>query len=461
MKRISWIAAIFILVSIPCTSSWAQDKPDFLRTPESSRLLDSLGDTARPLIEPGIVEIGGAEIDQLLSARTGAVLRLPSFDEFTGNLEEPLAFRRVNLFAKGARIQLLSEFESVTVEPEPRHFFLATNSTTGIGLAVDPESGKVSGYAIKGGAGLEIAGDLAGVVEFQPDATMDEATAECGTELGDQPHDALAFLDDPIGPSRSDAPAGGSIDFQPVIAIDTDSEWLAGFADDTDAANDWITNLFLVMNVMFERDLGAQLMIGDVILRTGSDPYNVTSGDRFDQLTEFGQYWRLNQDGSDRDFAAMLSGRNINPNSFSGIAWLNQYCQNGWVAGGQGFTVGSYSYNAIGSNWPASAAAQFVGHEIGHNMGSPHTHCYNPAIDQCYGSESDCYSGPASCPGGPGTAMSYCHLLGGCGSTADFHPTVQALLEDRLASNSPACIAPYDGGTGGEAPIFEGGFEGS
>jgi hypothetical protein len=244
-----------------------------------------------------------------------------------------------------------------------------------------------------------------------------------------------------------------------VIAIDTDSEWLAGFADDTDAANDWITNLFLVMNVMFERDLGAQLMIGDVILRTGSDPYNVTSGDRFDQLTEFGQYWRLNQDGSDRDFAAMLSGRNINPNSFSGIAWLNQYCQNGWVPGGQGFTVGSYSYNAIGSNWPASAAAKFVGHEIGHNMGSPHTHCYNPPVDQCYGSEDDCYSGPASCPGGPGTAMSYCHLLGGCGSTADFHPTVQALLEDRLASNSPACIAPFDGGVGEDPVIFDSGFE--
>ncbi len=40
--------------------------------------------------------------------------------------------------------------------------------------------------------------------------------------------------------------------------------------------------------------------------------------------------------------------------------------------------------------------------------------------------------------------MSYCHLLGGCGSTADFHPIVQTLLEGRLAANSPSCIAPFE-----------------
>jgi hypothetical protein len=40
--------------------------------------------------------------------------------------------------------------------------------------------------------------------------------------------------------------------------------------------------------------------------------------------------------------------------------------------------------------------------------------------------------------------MSYCHVLGGCDSTSDFHPIVQTLLEDRLAANSLSCIESFE-----------------
>ena len=43
----------------------------------------------------------------------------------------------------------------------------------------------------------------------------------------------------------------------------------------------------------------------------------------------------------------MLSGRDISSRSFSGIAWLDQYCQNGRRFNGS-HTIGSYSYNALG-----------------------------------------------------------------------------------------------------------------
>jgi hypothetical protein len=161
-------------------------------------------------------------------------------------------------------------------------------------------------------------------------------------------------------------------------------------------------------------------------------------------------------------WTASLSGRGVNANQFSGVAWLNKYCENGYWTNEGTQVAGSYSFNAIGTNWSAGAAALYVGHEIGHNMGSPHTHCYSPAVDQCYNGEGSCYSGTPVCPaGGKGTIMSYCHVGGangaGCGSSnAEFHPTVQGLLESRLSTKLvQGCILPYALSTS----IFSSGFE--
>ncbi len=442
-----------------CADVVAQDKSPLLSIARKPVQFENPGERVRAVIEPGSVMLDFSEISALAGVRRGGRIRLPSLDRFTGNQDEPLEFERVELFAPGARIRVISESGTVLLEPPRLHYFLATNSTTGIGLAVDPNTGITRGYAVKGGAELEVSGELSGTLEFTELETTDAGSKECGTVMDDQPLENIAFLDDGLAPSLSAAASGSTLDFEAVVAIDTDTEWLAGFSNNAVAASDWIVNLFLAMNVMFERDIATRLLLGDVTLRTGSDPYTVTNGNRSQQLDEFGEYWRVNQGGIDRDFAAMFSGRNINANSYSGIAWINQYCQNGWVAGSR--TVGSYSYNAIGSNWSENSAAKFVGHELGHNFGSPHTHCYSPAIDECYGGESGCYSGPAICPAsGAGTTMSYCHLNSGCGSTVDFHPTVQALFGDRLAANSPACIAPYsDPEPEPEAPLFISGFE--
>ncbi len=83
-------------------------------------------------------------------------------------------------------------------------------------------------------------------------------------------------------------------------------------------------------------------------------------------------------------------------------------------------------------------------------MGSPHTHCYDPPVDQCYNGAGSCFTGTPQCPAaGRGTIMSYCHVGGssgaGCGtSNSEFHPIVQSLLEDRLASEAArGCISLY------------------
>src|SRR4029079_16103839 len=86
-----------------------------------------------------------------------------------------------------------------------------------------------------------------------------------------------------------------------------------------------------------------------------------------------------------------------------------------------------------------AGAARTLGHEIGHNFGSPHTHCYAPPINNCYNTEGGCYNGTKICPAPAtyngvtnvtGTLMSYCHLSGlaGCTSSLVFHDRTVDLL---------------------------------
>jgi hypothetical protein len=396
-------------------------------------------------IEAARFALAPHESDALIFPGSAPWIELPSMDRQLGVAGPPLRYHRIGLFAPAARIFALVDGAASQLSPGMRQFYLATDRSTGVGLAVDPLSGAVSGFATRGRSRMEINGNLVGAIELGE--VSDAPDNECGTETAQQPIDAE--LPGAIGPyaSVSAAEPGSALTYQAVVAVDTDSEWLNFFGDDTDEAMTWITDAFLAMNVFFERDVETRMLIGDVMLRVGSDPYS-EPGDRFAQLNEFGAYWKDNMGGVERQFAAMFSGRSISAGGFSGIAWINQYCAYGrnW----SGNTSGSYSFNAIGSARTPGNTALYIGHELGHNMGSRHTHCYNPPVDHCYNNESGCFDGDPVCPAsGRGTIMSYCHVGGsngaGCGtSNSEFHPTVQGLLEGRLADELAAgCILPY------------------
>ncbi len=420
-----------------------------------------------PGIEPGAFALSAGESQRLSKARIGERLSLPSVDEYLlptdPSAEEPLQFRRVELFAPGARVMVLGPEGIIEWQQDARQFYVAANQTTGVGLAVDVASGEISGFAIKGDSKLRLDGQLGVGVDLQAVETSPDQVNTCGTSLDDQEPQSLAHLNSPMPESVSSAAPGSTISFQTVVAVDTDTEWMAGKGNDPTTATTWITDTFLAMNVFFERDVETRLLIGDIILRIGSDPYSEPSN-RSSQLDEFAEYWRLNMSATSRDFATLFSGRGIASNSFSGIAWINQFCKKGTLQGER--TVGSYSFNAIGTNRTAANTALYIGHELGHNMGSPHTHCYSPTIDQCYNGESGCYSGSLACPaGGKGTIMSYCHVSGsngaGCGTNkSEFHSRVQTLMEGRLAANSPSCIEAYEAPPDpDETPIFKSNFE--
>jgi hypothetical protein len=443
VKRRSLLILLYLLSPL----SQAQQGSGLAGPPQPPGFLDK--NATRPVVEirPGSIALTRQEIDALIYSSPAAVLRFPSLDRFTGNQESGLEFTRIRMFAPGARLRVLTDQGEAVLAQDNRHYYLASNATTGVGIAVNPDTGEASGFVNRQGSKLEIRGNIISQLQMNAIEDTPAGSNSCSTGLDGQPVEIQQKLESPAFVSASASAEGEVISYQAVVAVDTDSEWLDGFADNPTSAMSWITDAFLAMNVFYERDVETRLLIGDVTLRTGSDPYSVPSN-RSDQLDEFGAYWKDNMAQVDRQFAMMLSGRAISGGSFSGIAWIDQFCEYGRSYGSR--TVGSFSYNAVGQNRTPGNTAIYLGHELGHNMGSPHTHCYSPPVDGCYNAASGCYSGNPVCPSsGSGTIMSYCHVGGtngaGCGtSNSEFHPTVQSLIENNLAVELAAgCILSY------------------
>ncbi|MFL6232358.1 MAG: M12 family metallo-peptidase [Thermoanaerobaculia bacterium] len=272
------------------------------------------------------------------------------------------------------------------------------------------------------------------------------------------------------------------------VAIESDFELYSLFNNSTNATN-YVGNLIGYASTIYTAELNTSLVVQSVSLwTTSNDPWTQTQ--TLCGLFEFGKYWNQNRTNVSRTIAHFLSGKSLG----GGVAWLNALCHGPFFTGGAsscpglgtestswggdyGFTAnisGSFNINSPTVVWDIYSTS----HEMGHNFGSPHSHCYNglegnaSPIDQCYGGESGCYSGATSLPGPAGTRsgtiMSYCHLIGGYGAIAltfgtNFAYGVQPGREaahmnsyiSSVASSNPACIAPVS-----VSGLFGDGFEG-
>ncbi|MCF6262857.1 MAG: zinc-dependent metalloprotease [Xanthomonadales bacterium] len=409
-------------------------------------------------------QLSSATATALLSTKIGQSLIINDFPQLTQqpqkkSVSNAITLKRYELFAPGARIIVISDQgQQEIIRPQ---LYAFSSSKDGVGLLVDPRTGNVTGLHNQAGISMDITGNLNSGLNFKK-TLSDQAGAEslyqCGTTMANQPGDPFAQVAEALSSRSASISTTSTTSYQAVIAVDTDMQWMDGKGNNTTTAMNYINTIFVNMNVFMERDLSLRLLIGVTYLRIGSDPIP-PEDDIAAYLNDFGEYWRVNQTAVERDFTVLFSGENIASNAFSGVAWLDQYCQNGFVFGANN-TAGSYSVNRIGSNASAGFISQFVGHELGHNLGSPHTHCYTPAVDTCFNAEAGCYTGGVSCPvGGKGTIMSNCHFGApngaGCGlSNSEYHPTVIGLLNSRITANSPSCIAPLM-----LTGIFEDGFE--
>jgi hypothetical protein len=222
-----------------------------------------------------------------------------------------------------------------------------------------------------------------------------------------------------------------------AISIETDQELLAKFAGNATSMSTYITTLLGQISVIYERDVSVHLTVNVIQAWTTTDPYSSTSPRT--QLDEVGDWWHANRPKSSypRTVVHYMSGKPVT----GGVAWLDVLCmgdfsQGGHWGGGYGVTQVNGSYPA--SLWDLIASA----HEMGHNFGSPHTHCFSPPIDMCYGGEGGCYSGSVVNPGPlGGTIMSYCHLLSGGFANIDLRFHQRCIDEQMMPEiNSVACL---------------------
>lgn len=152
-------------------------------------------------------------------------------------------------------------------------------------------------------------------------------------------------------------------------------------------------------------------LLSEVLVWTQTDPYISYPGSD-DVLIAFGTKTKDNFQGT---LAHLLSTRTDN---LGGIAWIRVLCQ----PYNQTDNSGRFAFSNIDNTYQGyptfSWTVMVVTHEMGHNLGSMHTHaCAWPirpgvigAIDSCYAAEGNCFFGTRAAVG---TVMSYCHLTSG------------------------------------------------
>jgi len=410
-----------------------------------------------------------ARIDNI-DAGEAIDVRLP----ITPERRVDMRLERFEVYSPDAEVWLHGKKGSVTrIEPSALQFFMGMPKAGGeerLLLIVDPARGNaLSGFSFSRAGSFAVAGKIDALEAI----TLSEIEAPEGIETaGSCSTQSRAELISaaPINFQRPRAPAAPLVATRLArLAVDTDNEFMQQkFADNSAAANNWIAQLVATMNAQtFEPELDLSLTLTLVNLRPSSapDPYTQNSGSSASQaeLVEFGSIWQNNFAATPRVMAMLLSGKSPSPNSASGIAWLDSYCRTQ-------SSGGSYSFNKIFKFTPAANTlpfdARLVGHEIGHNLGSNHTHCLDtsPAaglqpVDQCFNTEPSCYTGPTVCPvAGSRTIMSYCNI-GACSPNQNdfvFGPFVKNLLLGRVAANFPSCITPASAVT---EVILRNGFE--
>ncbi len=323
-----------------------------------------------------------------------------------------LRLRRIEVFRPGAPIVVNRATRRETFRaPDTAHFAGTVAGRDGSFAFLSVDAQETRGL-VSDGAGLWQVGSTDGTPEvhwIDPNGPDGGGAAPWGCEseeaiepLGGSPIAAARAAAAILTAAAAEAPAIYVAD----VAVETDAEFHDLF-ETTDEAIAYVGDLFAAMSAIYERDVGATLRVSHLSLWSEgpeSDPWTATS--TMAGLNEFMDAWRASHGDVERTVAHFLSGKRTG----GGVAYVGVLCSSYYGYGFTGSINGRFSVSDPWLFWDVMG----VSHELGHNFGSGHTHCYSPPIDQCYNGQSGCYTGTTSVPSnGGGTIMSYCHLRSG------------------------------------------------
>jgi len=221
-----------------------------------------------------------------------------------------------------------------------------------------------------------------------------------------------------------------------AIYFELDYQAYTQHASNMTTTLNWFNSIFNNVQTLYAND-GITTAIKTVFVWTTPDPY-IGGANSTAYLNAFVS----NRPVFNGDIAQLVS---LNAGGFGGLAYLNGLCG-----------TSKHGYSDIQNNFATvpqfSWTVEVITHELGHQMGSQHTHACawnsnNTAIDGCGPTANAAYA-EGSCPTGPlptsavgGTIMSYCHLLNyvGINFANGFGPQPAARILGKV--NAGTCLS--------------------
>ena len=223
-----------------------------------------------------------------------------------------------------------------------------------------------------------------------------------------------------------------------TVYFEIDYNLFQNNGNSTTTTTNWMTSVFNNVQTIYTNDT-ITVALKSMYIWTTQDPYEGIGTSSSDYLYKFNDVRPV----FDGDIGQLVG---IDPGGLGGVAvTINGLCS------GNNFSYSdvNFSYSSVPTySW----TIEVITHELGHLLGSPHTHgCYwngnNTAIDGCATTYDPTFA-EGTCPTGPlpsstvkGTIMSYCHLLNyvGIKFSNGFGPQPRAVILD--AVNTATCLS--------------------